>query len=89
MKIQNAKFKNLFALNKTLGKPTAYRLIVELQASVCKRDVDGKDHYHNRPSLAKRVVFVLNQPSVEEIHNRIVNNVERIGDVAQEFTKCR
>ena len=88
--MQNAECKiNLFVIDETLCKPTAHRLIVEFQTSVCKRDVDCKDHYHHVPSLAKCVEFVLYQPGIEEVHYRIVHNVERIGYIAQEFAECR
>ena len=74
--MQNSK--KLFALDETFCEPATYRLVVELQASVCKCNVDGKYHYYDRPSLAKRVELVLNQPSIEEVHHRIVYDVERI-----------
>ena len=38
-KMRNAKFKiKLFAFNKTLCEPTAYRLVVELEAQVSEQN---------------------------------------------------
>ena len=88
--MQSAKLqfkKTLFATDKPLCEPTTHRLIVELQAGVCQRNIYGKDHNHYMPSLAKRVEFVLNQPSIEEVHHWIMNDIQRIGDVAQEFAE--
>ena len=63
--MQNYNAKTLFATDKPLCKPTTHRLIVELQAGVCQRNIYSKYHNHNRPSLAQCVVLILYQPGVE------------------------
>ena len=68
--------------HKFLCQPTAHGLVVELQAGVSDADIYCKHHNYNRPRLAKSVKLVLNQPSIEQIHNRVVYNVERIRNIA-------
>ena len=45
-------------------------------------DFPNQENYH-------RFKIVLDEPCIEEVHHRIMHNVKRIRDIAQELAKCR
>ena len=79
----------LRCLDETLCEPATYGLVIEFQAGVGERDVDRKDHNHRRPRCTERVELILDQPSVEEVHHRVMYDIQRIGYIAQELTYAR
>ena len=59
--------------------------VIELEGSVCQQHIRRIDASHHLPSLAKRIELVLDEPSIEEVHHRIVNDIQRIRNIAQEL----
>ena len=71
-------------------QPLAHRFIIEFQGYISEGYVGRIDASHPLPSLAQSVKLVLDEPCVEEVHNRIMHDVERIREVAQELADaCR
>ena len=67
-----------------LRQPSAHWQIVELQTEPggCYRNRTGDERLG--PGFTKREELLLDEPRIEVIHKRIVHDVEREGDVAQE-----
>ena len=67
-----------------LRQPSAHWQVVELQTEPggCYRNCTGDECLW--PRFAKREELLLDEPRIEVIHKRIVYDVEREGDVAQE-----
>ena len=67
-----------------LRQPSAHWQVVELQTEPggCYRNRTGDERLG--PGFTKREELLLDEPRIEVIHKRIVHDVEREGDVAQE-----
>ena len=67
-----------------LRQPSAHWQVVELQTEPggCYRNRTGDERLG--PGFIKREELLLDEPRIEVIHKRIVHDVEREGDVAQE-----
>ena len=67
-----------------LRQPSAHWQVVELQTEPggCYRNRTGDECLG--PGFSKREELLLDEPRIEVIHKRIVHDVEREGDVAQE-----
>ena len=64
------------------AQPPAHRLIIKFQAEPGQQDAACIDGESRGPHFAERIVFVFDQPRVEQVHHGVVDGIERIGDVA-------
>ena len=71
-------------LFEPFGEVPAQRLIVELQHEPCQQDVAEEQQQGHRPCL-REGELVLPYPSIEEVHERVVHHIERVGDISQEL----
>ena len=66
-------------------EPSTYWLIVEFEAENGKEDAGQYDQCCHPKALAQGVYLIIDKPSVEDVHDRVVHDVERIGEVAKGF----
>ena len=84
----------LFLADLPLGQefsrqPLADRLVVGFQAKISQQDASEVNRRGYRPDLPEGVELVVDQPSVEQVHDRVVNGIKREGDVAGKFADPR
>ena len=71
-------------------QPSAYRRIVELEGCPCDEDGDGEEADGCQDVRSQRRVQMTVHPAGVHVGQRIVGDVEREGDVAQELADgCR
>ena len=66
-----------------------YGKIVATQADVGDTDVQRIDGEGDWPCLSEGVLLCLDQPSIEEVHHRIMYHIKRVGEVAYKLTDLR
>ena len=66
-----------------LCEPSADRFIVQFQAKESQQYTRNDNEQHNTPTILQGVISFLDEPSVEDIHYGIVDNIQRIGYVAK------
>lgn len=64
------------------AQPLPYRLIIEFQTQIGQDDASEINQCRYRPGFSQRVQFVFNQPRIEQVHQRIVDGIQRIGYIA-------
>ena len=85
---RNAVF--LFGSKKLLTQPFSYGLIIQFQTQASQNDTQNKNTHSYIPSFSQCIKFILNQPCVEQIHQRIMYYINRIGYISQELAYlCR
>lgn len=73
-----------------LSEPFSHRLVVDLQAEPCQRNAANYYQQRHVPCLLQSVLFGLDEPAVEGVHQWVVDDVEWVGDVAQKAADaCR
>ena len=72
-------------VNKLFCKPTTKWLIVEFKTRIRNCDAQRNNHSCYSDAFVKRVILLLDKPRVEQIHNRVVYDVERIRQITEEF----
>ena len=68
-----------------LREPSAHGLIVEFKAEDGKEYAGQYDQCGHTRALAQRIYLLIDKPSVEDVHDGVVHDVERIGEVAKGF----
>ena len=80
----------LLGSKKLLSQPFSYRLIIQFQTQASQNDTQNKNTHSYIPSFSQCIKFILNQPCVEQIHQRIMYYINRIGYISQELAYlCR
>ena len=57
------------------GQPFSYRFIIQFESRVCQHHIGYIYASNHLPCFAKRIKLVLDEPSIEQIHHRIMNNI--------------
>ena len=79
-----------FFTQEAFSQILTYRFVIQFQAQISKHDTQDKDAHGYVPSLAQRIELILNQPCIEQIHQRIMDHINRIGYIPQKFAYlCR
>ena len=79
-----------FFTQEAFSQILTYRFVIQFQAQISKHDTQDKDAHGYVPSLAQRIELILNQPCIEQIHQRIMDHINRIGYIPQKFSYlCR
>ena len=68
----------LSILHELSCKPSADRFVIQLQTEECQCDARYDDKCGNSQAVVERVNIILNEPSVEDIHNRVVYDVKGV-----------
>ena len=71
-------YRLLLFLRELSCQPTAPGFVIQFQAEECQSNARHDDKCGNSQTVVKRVNIILNEPSVEDIHNRVVYNVKRV-----------
>ena len=66
-------------------EPSTYWLIIEFETEDGKEDAGKYDQCGHTDTLAQGIYLLVDKPSVEDVHDRVVHDVERIGEVAKGF----
>lgn len=75
---------------ETSSQPFSHRLIIQFQTQASQNDTQNKNTHSYIPSFSQCIKFILNQPCVEQIHQRIMYYINRIGYISQELAYlCR
>ena len=70
------------SLHQPFRQPTTNGNVVALEQQIGKEHTAHDHSERYVPSVGKGVQMTVDQPRIEKIHERIVNDVERIGNVA-------
>ena len=76
-------------MEEAVGEPAANGFVVEFEAEPCHENVEQDYSDGHRPCIGEGPGLVFDHPCVEQIHHRIVSDVDREGDVAEEFADGR
>ena len=68
-----------------LREPSAHGLIVEFEAEDGKEYAGQYDQCGHTWALAQRIYLLIDKPSVEDVHDGVVHDVERVGEVSKSF----
>ena len=66
-------------------EPSTYWLIVEFETEDGKEYAGQYDQCGHTEALAQGVYLIVDKPSIEDVHDGGVHDVERIGEVAKGF----
>ena len=79
----------MLLLQELFAQPLSDRFVIKFQAEESHNDAADVDCQCYRPDFEERIEFVVDQPGVEQVHDRVVDGVERVGYVAQELAYLR
>ena len=66
-------------------QPLSYRFVVEFQTQPCRANAAQHGGEGYGPCFGKGVDLVLDEPHVENVHQWVVYDVERIRQITEEF----
>lgn len=75
--------------HQVLGQGSAHRFIVALQTEVSQSHIHDYQANGHQPRLAESVALIPDEPGIEQIIERIVDDVNGERDVAQKLADGR
>lgn len=69
------RYSILLLAVQPVSQPSAYRLIIELEAQEGKEDAGQYDQCSHAKTVVQGVYLLVDEPSIEDVHDRVMHDV--------------